>query len=283
MEASFGTETQTQSAQRMYNARATKYEDSWHPAYSRRFISLVPLKAGDRVLDLCCGTGLEAFLAADIVGPGGEVVGVDVSSGMLERLRERQQREPELGGRIKALHHDVTDLEGASGVAEGSFDAVLCSCAFVLFDDPAGVVAHWKEHLKPGGIMAIDVPHEWSLRPGLVLERLAKKMGMKYPSNRAWIYSIDSCKVILEWQGMEVVSKNRLDNTSGKGSSLHGVGEADELYDNIVNSSLTQNAVLDDFKVKAKPLFRQEWERIAVDGKVEITDVSYVYIARKPE
>lgn len=33
----------------------------------------------------------------------------------------------------------------------------------------------------------------------------------------------------------------------------------------------------------AKPLFRQEWERIAVGGKVEITEVSYVYIARKPE
>lgn len=203
MEASFGTGTQTQSAQRMYNARATKYEGSWHPAYSRRFISLVPLKTGDRVLDLCCGTGLEAFLAADIVGPGGEVVGVDVSSGMLERQRERRRREPELGGRIKDLHHDVTDLEGVAGVAEGSFDAVLCFCAFVLLDDPAGVVAHWKEYLKPGGIMAIDVPHQRSLRPGLVLDRLPKKMGKKYPSNRAWNYSIDSCRAILEWQGME--------------------------------------------------------------------------------
>lgn len=283
MAASFGTEAQTQSAQRMYNARASNYEDSWHPDYSRRFVSLVPLKAGDRVLDLCCGTGLDAFLAADIVGEDGEVIGVDVSSGMLEQLRERQQREPELGERIKALHRDVTDLEGLAAVTKGSFDAILCSCAFVLFDDPAGVVAHWKEYLKPGGIMAIDVPHEWSLRPGLVLERIAKKIGVRYPSNRAWIYSIESCKVILEWQGMKVVSAVRLSNISGKESTFYGVDEADEQYDNIVNSSLTQNAVSDDFKVKARPLFRQEWERIAVDGKVEVTNVSYVYIARKPE
>ncbi|ROV96307.1 hypothetical protein VMCG_07680 [Cytospora schulzeri] len=283
MAASFGTETQNQSAQRMYDARASKYEDSWHPEYSRRFISVTPLKAGDRILDLCCGTGLEAFLAADIVGHDGEVVGVDVSSGMLAQLRERQQREPVVGKRIKALHHDVTNLEGLSGVTKGSFDAILCSCAFVLFDDPAGVIAHWKEYLKPGGVMVIDIPHEWNLRPGLVLERVAKEMGMKYPSNRSWIHSIESCKVILEWQGMNVENMVRVDNTSGKGSIFYGVDEADQLYDSTVNSSLTQNAVLYDFKAKAKPLFRQEWERIAVDGKVESTDVSYVYIARKPE
>lgn len=283
MAALFGTEAQNQSAQRMYNTRAPKYEDSWHPDYSRRFVSLIPIKAGDRVLDLCCGTGLEAFLAAEIVGENGEVVGVDVSSGMLEQLRQRQQREPGLGKRIKAFHHDVTDLEGVSGVEKGNFDAILCSCAFVLLDDPAGVIAHWKGYLSPGGVMAIDIPHEWSLRPGLVLERVAQKMCIKYPSHRSWIYSIESCKVFLELQGMKVENAMRLDSISGKGSVFHGVDEADELYEKNVNSSLTQNSVSDDFKAKAKPLFREEWERIAVDGKVESTDVLYVYIARKPE
>lgn len=157
MAASFGTETQNQSAQRMYNARASNYKESWHPDYSRRFISLVPIRAGDRVLDLCCGTGLEALLAADLVGENGEVVGVDVSSGMLEQLRERQRREPELGGRIRVVHHDVSDLETVVGADKGSFDVVLCSCAFVLFEDPVGVVAHWKEYLRSGGVMAIDI------------------------------------------------------------------------------------------------------------------------------
>lgn len=283
MAASFGTETQNQSAQRMYNARASNYEDSWHPEHSRRFITLVPLKPGDRVLDLCCGTGLEAFLAADIIGEGGEVVGVDVSSGMLGQLRERQQREPELGQRIKTVYHDVTDLEGVPEVEKGSFDAVLCSCAFVLFDDPAGVVAHWKEYLKPGGVMAIDIAHEWNLRPGVVLERVANRMGVTFPSNRSWVESIESFKELLEGQGMRLEDAVQLDNISGQGSVFYGVNEADEQFDKTVHSSLTQNAVSDDFKIKAKPLFRQEWEKIAVDGKVESTDILYVYIARKPE
>ena len=53
--------TQIEFAQHMYGARAANYEDSWHPDYSKRFIDLVDLKPGDRILDLCCGTGLEAF------------------------------------------------------------------------------------------------------------------------------------------------------------------------------------------------------------------------------
>jgi ubiquinone/menaquinone biosynthesis C-methylase UbiE len=74
-------EPQVQSAQRMYDARAANYEESWHPNYSKRFIELCPLNSGQRVLDLCCGTGLDAFLAAEIVGDQGQVICVDVSDG----------------------------------------------------------------------------------------------------------------------------------------------------------------------------------------------------------
>ncbi|POS80556.1 hypothetical protein DHEL01_v201057 [Diaporthe helianthi] len=283
MAQEFGTETQPQSAQRMYNTRAPNYEDSWHPDYSQRFMALVPLRPGDRVLDLCCGTGLEAFIAAEMVGEKGEVVGVDVSSGMLEKLRERQGREPQLGGRIRTFQRDVTDLGGlASEPEKGSFDAVLCSCAFVLFEDPSAVVAHWREYLKPAGLMAIDVTHEWNLRPGLVLEQVARRMGARFPSNRSWIRSIDSFKNILEAQGLVVDKAVPLERVSGKGSMYHGVDEADDQYECIVNSPLTQNCVSESFKIEAKPLFRDEWAKVAVDGKVESVDVCYVYVARKP-
>lgn len=281
----FGTETQPQSAKRMYNARATNYEDSWHPDYSKRFMSLVPLSPGHRVLDLCCGTGLEAFLAAEVVGEQGEIVGVDVSTGMLEQLRDRQKREPGLGRRIRTFHHDVTDLSGvAPEVEKGSFDAILCSCAFVLFEDPAAVVAHWREYLRPGGLMAIDVTHEWNLRSGMALEQVARRMGINFPSNRSWIQSIESFKEILEGQGLVVEKAVPLERISGQGSVFYGVDEADSQYEQIVSrSSLTQNsAVSESFKAQAKPLFREEWERIAVDGKVESVDVLYVYVARKP-
>ncbi|KAK7698188.1 hypothetical protein SLS64_012758 [Diaporthe eres] len=282
MAQEFGTETQSQSARRMYNARAANYEDSWHPDYSQRFMAIVPLSPGNRVLDLCCGTGLEAFIAAETVGEQGEVVGVDVSGGMLEQLHDRQKREPGPGRRIRTFHHDVTDLGGVPELEKGSFDAILCSCTFVLFQDPAAVVTHWKEYLRPGGLMAIDVTHERNLRPGMVLEQVARRMGAQFPSNRLWIQSIESFKRILEGQGLVVEKAVPVERVSGQGSVFYGVEDWDNQYEYIVNGSLTKNAVSESFKVQAKPLFREEWERVAVDGKVESVDVSYVYVARKP-
>lgn len=284
MSVPFGAETQHESAQRMYNARASNYEDSWHPAYSRRFIAHAPLKPGDRVLSLCCGTGLDAFLAAEIVGEKGEVVGIDVSSGMLEQLRQRQKREAQVGGRIRAIHHDVTNLDGLSGeeVERSSFDAILCSCAFVLFDEPATVLAHWKEYIKPGGVMVIDVPHEHNLRSGAVLEIVAKGMGIKYPSNREWIKSQDSFKAMLGTQGLEVELVTLLENIAGHGRQFHDVEDAESQFDSIVNSSLTKLSTSGEFKIKAKPLFCEAWRNAAVNGKVEDEDALYLYVARKP-
>lgn len=285
MAAQFGYETQAESAARMYNARAQNYDDSWHPDHSRRFIALAPLKRGDRVLDLCCGTGGEAFLAADAVGDEGQVVGVDITEGMLGQLRERARREPELGGRIRTFRHDVTKLDDLAdqGVGRGSFDAILCSTAFVLLPESAKVVAHWKEFLKPGGVMVIDITHEHNMRSGTVLENVARGLGMDFPSNRTWIKSKDSFKEILEGQGLRVESVNLMENISGHDTRYYSIAEADRWFEQTVNSSLTQNAISDDFKVRARPLFRREWERAAVDGKVEDVDSLYLYIARKPE
>lgn len=285
MSVSFGSETQQDSAQRMYSHRASTYEDSWHPDYSRRFITYAPLRPGDRVLDLCCGTDLDAFLAAEIVGEDGQIVGVDVTKGMLKQLHERQKREPVVGKRITTIQHDVTDLSGLAGegVEKESFDAIICSCAFVLFHDPASVVAHWKHFLRPGGVMVIDITHEHNLRAGMVMELVAKEIGAIFPSNRLWIKSQDSFKEILEVQGMMVENVVLVDNVQGKGTQLYGVDEASRLYETIINSSLTVNVVPDDFREAARPLFLREWERVAVDGMVEDTDSLYVYTARKPE
>ena len=172
-------ETQYETAQRMYSVRAKQYEDSWHPDYSRRFVSHLAIKPGMRVLDLCCGTGLEAFLVAELVGNSGEVIGVDATAEMLAELKARQEREPadSPGARIiKTFKHDVTDLASLPAIARGSFDYILCSNAFVLFDDPAAVVRTWREYLKPvTGVLAVDITHEYNLRPGIVMERAVKR------------------------------------------------------------------------------------------------------------
>ena len=285
-----GTETQAQSAQRMYDSRAADYEDSWHPAYAIRFTSRLSISPGDAVLDLCCGTGLNFFAAAGRVGPGGSVVGVDLSEGMLGVARRKQAAaaaaaDPELESRCLLLKGDVTRLDevfASAGLGDkrGGFDWLTCSNAFVLLDDPLAALAHWKTFLKEDGRMAIDLPHEHNLRGGTILEKVAKRLAVRLPFNRSWVESSESFVGLATAAGLELESFELLEKVMGEASTYYGLDQADEVFDKIANGSLTTNLDVDEFKKTARPLFREEWANAAVDGKVEVADALYMYIFR---
>ena len=132
-------------------------------------MELVPVHRGDRVLDLACGTGLEAVIAANQVGDEGIVIGVDITEAMLAEARKKLDQNEILARRIKLVQHNVTDLSDCPHVAKGSFNLILCSSAFVLFDDPDKVVSHWREYLKPGGKVAIDIMLQSALSSNVFL------------------------------------------------------------------------------------------------------------------
>ncbi|KAM0341379.1 hypothetical protein ACHAPU_010022 [Fusarium lateritium] len=276
-------ENQTDVAQRMYTERASNYEDSWHPDFSSRFMKLVPVQSGDRVLDLCCGTGLDLVIAADRVGDEGIVIGVDITEAMLAEARKKleQDQDQVLARRIKLVQHSATDLTGCPHVEKGSFDLIICSSAFVLFDNPKQVVAHWREYLKPGGRVAIDITHEYNLRAGLLLEKVARRLGVSFPSDRSWIESKESFSNILEHQGFEVEKVEILQKVVGLGSRFLDLDQADEQFDFVVKGPLTASIVTEGMRTSGREYFKEEWEKAAVDGKVEVSDIVYVYIARK--
>lgn len=281
MSSKSDSESQVQSALCMYNERANKYEDSWHPEYSRRFMELVDIKVGDRVLDLACGTGLEAVIAADRVGDEGIVIGVDVTPKMLDIAKSKQDADPMLSRRLKLVQHDVTDLRGCDGVEKHSFDLILCSNAFVLLGEPKKIIKHWSEYLKPGGKLILDIPHEKSLRSGIILEEVAQRLGIPFPSDRLWIKSIDSFKELLEGQGFVIEKAESLEDIIGVGSQYLAVDRADEQFDRPLNGPIAAVEGMQELKDNGRAYFKEAWEKAAVDGKVEVSDILYVYAARK--
>lgn len=106
--------------------------------------------AGETVLDLGSGAGLDCFLAAQGVGPTGQVIGVDMTPEMLQRAR------------AGAAQHGFAQVEFREGrlealpVADASVDAVTSNCVINLVPDKKAVFQEVARVLKPGGRLVIS-------------------------------------------------------------------------------------------------------------------------------
>ncbi len=244
-------------------------------------MNLIDTKLGDHVLDLACGAGVEAFIAAKQVGEEGTVTAIDATERMLDAARTKLDSYPALSTRIAFVRHDVVDLFKCPQVATESFDLILCSNAFVLLENPANVLSHWRRYLKPDGQMIIDIPHEKNFRAGLIMEQVAQSLGVHYPSDRSWIKSSASFRDMLVKHGFVVERVEVLEKQVGKGSTFFDVSQAREQFDFITSIPLTEVTITEEFQTKAWPLFKDRWEAAAENGKIEESNTLYVYIARR--
>jgi ubiquinone/menaquinone biosynthesis C-methylase UbiE len=131
-------------------ASTSVYAQHFDPVFGRRFAeraldSLVVVRGG-RVLDVACGTGIFARMAAHVVGPAGKVVGIDPTPAVVEAAR-----------RI-----DITSIvewrnwEGSRLPFEDQmFDVVACQHALHRFNDPVAVLEDMRRVLAPGGRLGI--------------------------------------------------------------------------------------------------------------------------------
>jgi len=117
----------------------------------RRFLKFVPVKPGERVLEVGCGTGVVVRDLAALVGRRGEVVGVDASRRLLERARALCRPAAE-DTRISLRVADGASLPFAAG----RFDASLAITVILHVADPLRVVREMARVTRSGGRIGLQ-------------------------------------------------------------------------------------------------------------------------------
>jgi ubiquinone/menaquinone biosynthesis C-methylase UbiE len=144
-----------------YNWASDHFDDEplafWDLA-GRETVKRLDLRAGERVLDVGCGTGASALPAAEGVGPSGGVVGVDLADRLLAVARAKAAAR-----RLTNVEFTVGDMERLE-YPDASFDAVVCVFAIFFVPDMVAAARELWRLVRPGGRLAVTTwgPDLWA-------------------------------------------------------------------------------------------------------------------------
>jgi SAM-dependent methyltransferase len=121
----------------------------FYEPFTMRFFRDAGILTGMRVLDVGCGSGDVSFLAARIVGPAGEVVGVDRARAAVETATRRA---------LELQLANTRFVEGDPGETTFAepFDALVGRMVLMFNRDPAGLLRKMVRHVRPGGVIAFQ-------------------------------------------------------------------------------------------------------------------------------
>ncbi|MFP5319133.1 MAG: class I SAM-dependent methyltransferase [Acidimicrobiia bacterium] len=151
---------------------AEVYEAKFVPAlfadWAPHVIEMGDVSAGQSVLDVACGTGIVARIAARRVGATGRVVGVDLNEAMLTVAARVCEG-------VELRQAEVTSLP----FDDGTFDVVLCQMALMFFPDPTSALREMGRVAKPEGTVVVMVPSSLDAQPAyrLLVELAARHAG----------------------------------------------------------------------------------------------------------
>jgi arsenite methyltransferase len=113
----------------------------------KRLVGDLAIAAGERVLDVGCGTGLLAGHIADLVGPAGRVLGIDPLPLRIEIAQARARAN---------LEFRVGDAYDLGGLPDSGFDVVCLNAVFHWLPEKTGPLREFARLLRPGGRLGIS-------------------------------------------------------------------------------------------------------------------------------
>jgi ubiquinone/menaquinone biosynthesis C-methylase UbiE len=135
-----------------YNAAADHFDDPHQLLWEhcgRRTVEFAGVGVGQRVLDVCCGSGASAIPAAERVGAFGYVLGIDLADRLLDLARAKAMERGLANVEFRVGDMNRLDLEPAA------FDVVICIFGLSFALDMATTLRALWEAVRPGGTLCV--------------------------------------------------------------------------------------------------------------------------------
>jgi len=211
-------------------------------------LELLDAKAGERILDLGCGTG---HLTAKIAETGAHAVGVDRSPEMIGQAKER----------YPSLRFEVMD---AREIALDGFDAVFSNATLHWIKEPERVIVGIKKLLRPGGRFVAEFGGKGNTGELLkAVQRARAKLGLAGPAPHPWYYpSVAEYAGLLEQHGFEVTHASLFDRPTPLDDGERGLRNWLEMFGSAFFEGLTdatRERLLLEIERESRPkLFRDD-------------------------
>jgi 2-polyprenyl-3-methyl-5-hydroxy-6-metoxy-1,4-benzoquinol methylase len=152
--------------------------------FTRQLFEEAGINQGMRVLDIGCGSGDVAFLAANLVGFSGEVVGVDRERKAVDWVSARARSQGMTN--VKFIEGDPAEME-----FDRQFDAIVGRLVLMYYPDPVDAIRKLIRHVRPGGLVVfqeVDLANARSLPVAPLYERSLTWIKQTLTASGAQIY-----------------------------------------------------------------------------------------------
>ncbi len=203
-----------------YDITSRFYPVPGYPQRTQRLraVQALGLRPGASVVDMACGTGLNFSLIEQLIGPGGRLVGVDLTDAMLAQARRRVETSGWTN--VSLVQSDATDFDFPTEV-----DAILSTYALSHVPECGEVIAHGAAALSSGG--------RWSVLDLKVPDNTPRWLAQLGIASVRPFAAIDEWFVRRPWEAVRVAMQDHLADplleascSSGPHSSLPGLGAA---------------------------------------------------------